>query len=327
VPEEPEEGAAKAAKGDPESSFARALRLARASTLPRGEDRFTSGLALLVWSVRRLVRRVIDDRLQSRAAALAFQTLLAFVPVLALAFAAMNFFGEASSPREIVEWFVTRYFPQATNEVIDAVTPLIADVRFEAVGLFGIAVLVPIGVALVNQIELVLSDVFRTRRPRRMVRLLIYALLVLVAPMAALITMRHTPDLGIAAFIDVPPFALMTTVLFLAFRFLPGSRISTRAALSGAFVASIALAASKFGFGVWATRFAASLHIAWGTVAFIPMFLVWIFLSWFVVLLGAEITAVVQEALAIDWRPRVRPKLRRRPSYRRRRPLLDAIER
>jgi membrane protein len=287
--------------------------------LPRGEDKLTTTLTIAFWAVRRLARRVIDDRLQSRAAALAFQTLLAFVPVLALAFAFMNFFGETSSPREIVESFVTRYFPQATNEVIDAVTPLIADVRVEAVGLLGLAVLLPIGVALVNQIEIALTDVFRTRRPRRMIRLFVYAGLVLVAPMAALITMRHTPDLGFASFFDLVPFVLTTTVLFLAFRFLPGSRVSTRAALTGALVASTALAASKFGFGVWATRFAASLHIAWGTVAFIPMFLIWVFLSWFVVLLGAEITAVMQEAFAIDWRPRVRPKLRHRPSYRRRR--------
>jgi membrane protein len=314
VPDKPDRSA--------ESSLVRALRFARESMVPTtGEDRLTTALAIGLWSLRRLVRRVLDDRLQSRAAALAFQTLLAFVPILALAFAAMNYFGEASSPREIVESFVTRYFPQATNEVIDAVTPLIADVRLEAVGLFGLAVLVPIGVALVNQIEVVLTDVFRTRRPRRMVRLLIYALLVLIAPMAMLITIRHTPDVGIASFFDLAPFVVTFAVLFLAFRLLPGSRVSSRAASAGAMFAAVGLTAAKFGFGIWATRFAASLHIAWGTVAFIPMFLVWVFLSWFVVLLGAEVTAVLQEALAIDWRPRVRARLRHRPSYRRRRRL------
>jgi membrane protein len=245
----------------------------------------------------RLVGRIRADRIQPRAAALAFHTLLAFIPLTAITFALMHFFDQAEGPREILTTFVSRYFPRATDEVIDAVTPLVEHIRLETVGLISFATLLPISIALVNQIELAMTDIFRTPRPKRMVRLLVYAALVLVAPFTAMLTVRYTPDIDIITLLDryLGPFLASTLVLYLAFRFLPGSHTRNRAALAGAVVASVLLSLAKLGFGVYATEFAAGLHLAWGAVAFVPMLLIWVFVVWFLVLVGAELAAVTQE--------------------------------
>ena len=299
----------------------RARDLARLSALP-DDPRKSRGvfyLTLAMRGSRRLAKRLAEDRIQPRAAGLAFHTLLAIVPIAAVTFALLDTLGILDR-RPLVASLVERYFPTAAGEVVDTIMELVDDLELEAVGLLGLATLLPVMVALITQVELAMTDIFRTRRPRRIRRLLAYALLVIVAPVGALLTVQYTPDVDFVARIDrfIGPLLVIFLLLYGAFRYLPGARIRNRAAASGALFAALTLAGAKFAFGVWAADFASGINVVWGAVAFIPIVLLWVFIAWFVVLLGAEVAAVVQELILATEAPPPRQRIRR-PRWRRQR--------
>ncbi|MCA9580229.1 MAG: YihY family inner membrane protein [Myxococcales bacterium] len=244
---------------------------------------------------RLLLRRLKTDRLHPRAAALAFHTVLAIVPMAAVTFALIDLVGGGSAPRTALEFFSERYLPPSTARGVEALYPLVDGTDFESIGLVGLAFLLPIMLALVFQVELALTDIFRSKRGRRAIRVPVYSVLVLTAPMGALVTVHYVPEIhGFHLWNrHLLPFLTTWAVLFLAFRFLPKSvKFASGPAAVGSALAAALLAATKLAFGFYAARAATTLHVVWGTVTFLPLVLTWVFLTWYVILLGAEVTAV-----------------------------------
>jgi len=254
-------------------AIVRARQLARLSALPDDpqQSRGVLYLTLALRGGKRLVRRLQEDRIQPRAAGLAFHTLLAIVPIAAVTFALLDFF-DVLARRAVIASVVERYFPSATSDVVDAVYALVAEVNFETVGLIGFVTLLPITIALVTQVEVAMTDIFRTRRPKRIRRLFAYALLVIFAPVGAVLTVQYTPELDVVSELDrlVGPIVITFVIFYLAFRYLPGARIRNLAAVVGAALGAVALSIAKFAFGIWATDFATGTHVVWGAVAFVP---------------------------------------------------------
>jgi YihY family inner membrane protein len=113
------------------------------------------------------------------------------------------------------------------------------------------------------------------------------------------------------------PFGLLALLLYLIFKHIPKLRVSRRAAAVGALSAALILSVAKLGFGLYA-QLAVSLHALWGAVAFVPLFLLWVLLSWYAVLFAAAVVAVLHgELLLLE-----NPALARRSQRRRRRSRL-----
>jgi len=314
-------------------AWSRARQIAQRPTLPdRGaEPKGTLFLVLLIRGSRRLLARVLEDGIQPRAAALSFHTLLAIVPVLAVAFGLIDAFGGDAAPAAVVKFLAERYFPSITADAVNAIVPLVESANFEAVGLIGVIALLPVMIAVVSQVEIALADIFRTRRPKRLRRILAYAVLVTVAPVGTVLTVRYTPPhldpLGLLDRYGGPTVALWL-ILYLVFRFLPGTRVRNRAALGGAALSSIGLVFGKALFGFYAVRLAHAVHVVWGAIAFVPLVLLWVFVAWCIVLLGAEVAAVIQEIIEAVEAPRASRRRRHRPRSwqdRRQRRLLRAV--
>ena len=302
-------------------ALSRARHLARYSALPdaRREPRGTVPLVLLLRASRRLARRLAEDHVSRRASALAFHTLLSVVPIAAVVFAILDAVGGVDGPREMVLFLSRRYLPPEAETAVDAMLPVVADVQVQAIGLLGLLTLLPVAFSMVAQVESTLSDIFRTPRRTRVTRLMLYAAIVASAPMGAVLSAGYGPLMQQTAPVFdryIGPLLVTWLLLFLVFRFLPGSRVRNRAAAAGSFAATVLLALGKLGFSVYATYLSRSLHLVWGAVAFVPLFLIWVFLSWFLVLLGAELSAVVHELLESLAAPR-RPRNPRPPSWQR----------
>lgn len=279
----------------------RARHLARLSALPapKTEHSLVVVLIFAIRGARSLVRRLLSDRVAQRASGLAFHTLLSVVPMAAVTIAAMRAFLGAEGLRTAIGRLASHYLPDVTSSGVDQLLPLVEGLDLGSVGVVGLATLLPVMVGLVSEVELSLADIFRTPRRARFLRLPVYALLVTIGPMMALFSVRYTEGLSSEPFLDrhVAPVLVTTALLFLAFRLLPFSMVRSRGALAGAAVAAALLEVGKVGFSIWATYLTRGVHVVWGAVAFVPLLLIWVFLSWFVVLLGAELAATVHDLL------------------------------
>ena len=110
------------------------------------------------------------------------------------------------------------------------------------------------------------------------------------------------------------------TIRILAFLLLytvtPNRRVRVRDALIGSVFAAVLFEFAKRGFALFVTKFAA-YQIVYGAVAALPVFLIWIHLSWTVILLGAVVTAALPEwkgERQVPGRPR-KPRRARRQGF------------
>jgi membrane protein len=164
-------------------------------------------------------------------------------------------------------------------------------------------------VLLVVQIDQEINAIWGTGRERRSVgrRILVYALgftagpvLIGAAVYYATWLVEHaivTTSLGAEALtvLSVPAAFLVDaagfTVLYILF---PAYRVPFRLALVGGVLATIAFEAAKYGFRFYITHFS-SYQLVYGPVAVLPLFLLWIYVSWIIVLVGAAVTATLAE--------------------------------
>ena len=249
----------------------------------------------------RIARRVVADRVPQRAAGLAFYTLLSVVPILAATFALLSRLGGAHGSEAAVRFVADRYFPRATDAAIDAVTPLVTRTEVSTAGIVALLLLLPVMTSLVRQAEAALSDIFRAPAlPVFSLRFLVHSALVIGAPLLAVVGARYVPHFATGraySLVDMHlgPLLISTAALYLVYAYLPGRHVSRRHALLGAIVAAVLLEAGKFGFSVYVTYLGAGLHLVWGAVAFVPLLLLWVLLTWIFVLLGAEVAATAHE--------------------------------
>lgn len=258
--------------------------------------------------MRQIGRRFIDDRCPQIAAGLAYTTLLSIVPLVAVVLtiaAAFPFFGHITSALD--DFLLQNFVPAAAAAVGKYVDRFIANAG--KLTALGVAFLAATAVLLLFTMERAFNDIWRIRRPRRFIqRLLVYLALVAVGPpllglSLTLTTWVVTQSLRLA---DMPggqvlglaviPFFLTTIALAVVYSTLPARRIRPVDALWGGLVAGLAFEAAKRGFAFYIAH-VPTYRLIYGALATLPVFLIWIYVSWLMVLLGAVVVAVLP-----DWR-------------------------
>jgi membrane protein len=261
---------------------------------------------VVIYAVRLLFlvgRRLWTDRMPRQAAALAFQTMLSLVPLVAIAVAVASTLELGWLEHRLVAFLETQLVPEAASDVGARVVELAAAVRPRTLGLVGGASLVLIAVMLLFNVEAVVNDVFRVRRSRRLWLRAATALVLLVAaPLAIGVSVYFTSRL-----ITLPRFAaamvplLMTMItLFLCYWRLPHTPTTIRHSLVAAAVAGLGLELFKWGFALYVSHLAGTISAVYGTLAILPLFMVWIYLMWLIFLFGAELSAALHEVQRHD---------------------------
>ena len=256
-------------------------------------------------------QRFTEDGCLSIASSLAFTTLLSLVPIIVVAVTLLSAFPvfETASVR-LQAFLLANMIPESAANIA-AYARQLSD---EAAGLtaVGLAFLFVTATLVLITIEQAFNEIWRVPRPSRIARrVLIYGMLLTVAPVLVGTSLSLTSwvvsaSLGVVK--DVP-YALLVLlriipVVLTAFAFamlyitLPSRRVLVRDALAGGFLAAAAFEAMKHGFAFYITQFPA-YRLVYGAFAAIPIFLIWIYLSWVVVLFGAVAVAVLPE-----WRER-----------------------
>ena len=269
----------------------------------------------------RVFSRVRQGHLHRVASALAFTTLLALVPLITVSFSILSLFPFFSSWRGSVEDFLYSNLVPATGDVVSGHLREFASQAGTLTGL-GLVVLMATALLLLSTIEDALNGIWGVRKGRTpMQRLLLYWAMLTLGPILAAASLSLSSYLGSLVFLDLIPDKqlLSTTALLglpalveglgflLIYLVIPNCPVRFRYALTGAITAMVLFEMAKHVFILFIANFN-TYQIIYGALWTIPVFLVWIFVSWLVTLLGACVAAEMAVlASAVVPAPRMRP--------------------
>ena len=265
--------------------------------------------------IRYVFARFFQHNCTEVAASLTFTTLLSLVPLIAIALtmiAAFPAFAEYSD--QIKVFILNTMVPEAANRIIAVYMQKFADnaVQLTTVGTTFLGVT---ALALMLTIDKALNTIWRVTRLRPLLhRLLIYWTMLTIGPLlmgASLsltswligISMGLTQDIpGIKiALLQLAPLLLTSIAFSIPYLIVPNRRVAWRHAIAGGVAAAIGFEIMKQGFAFYITHFP-TYQAVYGAFATVPIFLLWIYLSWLMVLLGAVIAASLSSWQFAEWR-------------------------
>lgn len=271
-------------------------------------DRLRSGYDAVQRFVRLVIARFEDDRCVQVAGNLTFTTLLALVPMFTIAFtmfAAFPVFEDWANAFKI--FLLTTLVPEVGGKIITVYMQQFADnaAKLTAVGLMFLAVT---ALLLLVSIERVFNGIWRARRPRSLVqRLVIYWTAITVGPLligasislTSWLVAQSVPSVGAVEnlreiVLRIVPVILNGAAFGLLYLVVPNRRIRAKDAFVGGVAAALMFELMKRGFALYLQAFP-TYDLIYGTFATVPIFLLWMYLSWCVVLLGAVMVAVLPQ--------------------------------
>ncbi len=255
------------------------------------------------------LRRFINDGMTQAAGALTYSTLLALVPLLVIVLAVLSGFPAFDSVKlRVEELFLGTLVPEVGADVKSYLSDFTRNAgNLTAVGTIALAVT---AVLLLSTIEATLNRIWRVERPRPiMTRLLIFWAILTVGPLLLGLSFTLTSDglsyvrnwaggAGLIETIDLSSKGLRTVLAILMqsvaftllFTIVPARQVRLRVAAIGGVFAGLGFQVLRWGFNTFLTS-GSTYATIYGAVAVIPIFLVWIYLSWTVIILGAVLAA------------------------------------
>lgn len=252
-------------------------------------------------------RRFVRDGGLQTAAALSYSSLLALVPLITISFALLTAFDAFEAVRSDLQEMLFDTFPADISKAVsDQFTTFIDNAnRMTGVGVAGLGV---VAVLLLNTITGGLDAIWRVSEPRPLaLRILVYWALLTMGPLllGASLSLSsyafaavqwsgvsdYTPPFIAARVLPVLLAILGFTLMFLV---VPNRAVSLKHAVLGAVLAAFLLELLKIGFGIYLSNFP-TYQVIYGALAAIPIFLLWMYLSWAAVIFGAELAASLPE--------------------------------
>ena len=255
---------------------------------------------------RFLWRRFRDDKCFETAGALSYTTLFAIVPMLAAVIAIVSVFPAFADLRDSVTRFIFRSFVPAAGETVQGYLLQFAD-NASRLTLLGVLVLVASALMMMASIEDRFNRIWRIAERRKgSARLLLYWAALTLGPILVVASVgvsswlyaqplwRGVAHHGIAGFRLwlLAPFLISWSGLTLLYHVVPNRRLRWRDAVIGALVAAVLFEFARRGFELY-VRSIANYREVYGALAAIPIFLIWVYLSWVIVLLGAILAAAL----------------------------------
>ena len=255
-------------------------------------------------TLRTLRQRFREDRLGLTAGSLTFTTLIALVPLVTVMLAVFTAFPIFSGFESALEkYFLQNLVPDnIAQPVLRSLTQFAAKAR--GMGTLGLLLLVATALALVLTIDRTLNAIWRVRRPRPISqRILLYWSGLTLGPLALGISLSLTSYAisasrglvsalpgGVGLLLDLVQVMLLAAGVAGVFHYVPNAAVRWRHAWAGGVFVAIAFEVAKKALA-WYVDSVPSYSAVYGAFATLPIFLLWIYLGWVIVLLGAVIAA------------------------------------
>jgi len=249
-------------------------------------------------------RRAREERLAQVAGSLTFTTLLSVVPILAVSFALFVRFPAFRQLEDAIQQHLLKSL--LPTEISRTVLKYLAQFAANANGLTwaGSLFVLVTAIAMLLTVENALNQIWQVKKPRPLLRRVgLYLLMLAAGPPVVGASLWATsyvlgasvgligalpPSLKLA--LDWSPVALGAVGLAAVFRFVPNTRVEYWHAAAGGLLASVGLELGKRGFAAYLLK-VPTYKAVYGTFATLPVFLLWLYFSWLVMLTAALVTA------------------------------------
>ncbi|MGE8497593.1 MAG: virulence factor BrkB family protein [Pseudomonas sp.] len=268
---------------------------------------------------RFLLLRFIADDGPNNAAALTYTSLFAVVPMMTVTFAMLSAIPAFQGTGEQIQAFIFHNFVPSAGETVQEHLRAFTN-QARQLTWIGVGVLAVTAFWMLVTIEKTFNTIWRVRQPRRGVSsfLLYWAILSLgplllgagfaISTYIASLSMLSGPDalLGAKTLLGYMPLLFSVAAFTLLYATVPNARVPFKHALLGALFTAVLFEVAKASFGLYVRLFP-SYQLIYGAFATFPLFLLWIYLSWLIVMLGAEL--VCNLGISHQWRQRALPQV------------------
>jgi membrane protein len=256
--------------------------------------------------IKRLTGDIQEGGLDYRAMSLVYTTLLSLAPLLAVSFSVLTAFGVHNQMEPVLLELVAPLGRQGA-EIVDRIIGFVSNIKVGVLGFVGFATLFYTVLSLLQKIEESFNHVWRVKRLRSFQRrfsdylsvllvgpVLVFSALGLIASMAnteIAQTIIGREPFGTLYYLLglILPYLLIIGAFTFAYRFIPNTHVNFRSALVGGIVAGISWRAAGWLFAefvVNTTRYAA----IYSGFAILIVFMIWLYVSWLILLIGAQIS-------------------------------------
>ncbi|WP_456445380.1 virulence factor BrkB family protein [Thiolapillus sp.] len=258
-------------------------------------------LSLLTF-MRRMLARFISHGGLERTGSLAYTTLLSLVPLMTVVFAILSAFPIAERVSEMVQDFIFQNFMPASGEVVHSYLMEFSRKASKLSGV-GFLALIVVAIMLVSTIDNTFNAIWDVQRKRRPLnKFLVYWAVLSMGPVlvgASVLASSYLISLPMVSeatstgmgrtLLGWVPSVSSGIAFTLLYWLVPNRPVKFWHALAGGALGAMLFELTKMGFAWYVTTFP-TYEAIYGALAAIPIFLLWIYLSWLVVLLGAEFT-------------------------------------
>ncbi|MEF2146219.1 MAG: YihY/virulence factor BrkB family protein [Desulfovibrionaceae bacterium] len=255
-----------------------------------------------------VVKGFLGDQCLIRSGALTFTTVLSIVPLLAVAFSIAKGFGLQNS--EFIYSILSRV-ASGNDDVVNSIIGYIDNTNVKTLGWIGVSFLLATVFSMVSTVEQAFNTIWNVRKGRSPWRkftdffsvILIMPVIFLVATSVTVTVqkseimqrMMEVSGLGWleGALLKLAPLALIWLAFTFAYSFIPNTKVHLRNAALGGAVAAVFWQLSQGAYIRWQMGFN-NYNAIYGSFAQLPLFLIWMYISWIIVLFGAEVSFAVQ---------------------------------
>lgn len=285
--------------------------------MPRPRSFVVKHLRILILTVRRFG----EDKCQLRASALTFFTLLSIVPVLAVAFGvARGFHFDQLLEKQLLEQIPGQ--EESLRQVIRFARTLLDNTRGGVIAGIGVAMLFWSVLKVLGNIEQSFNDIWGVEQSRPLGRkfadylsaLLVCPLLLVIAGSATVFISSRVggwlADAGpfaivgpiVSVVLKLLPFSVVWILFTFIYVFMPNTKVAFRSGVFSGIVAGTVYQTVQWVYVTFQVN-VASYNAIYGTFAALPLFLIWLQVSWLIVLFGAEVCFAHQNVQTYEFEP------------------------
>jgi len=262
-------------------------------------------------ALRTLRERFREDRLSLTASSLTFTTIIALVPFITVALAVFTAFPMFAKFQDVLQkWLIESLVPDnIARQVLGYLNQFAG--KASKLGSLGLVALLFTALALVFTIDRTLNSIWRVRTPRPFAqRVVIYWSTITLGPVLLAVSLSMTSyavsfskglvgDLpgAVSVLLNILQYIAVAAGMAAMFRFVPNTHVRWAHAWMGGVFVSTGMELAKRGLA-WYVSSVPTYSVVYGAFATLPILLVWIYVVWVIVLLGAALTAYLPSLLA-----------------------------
>lgn len=258
-----------------------------------------------------LRQRFREDQLGLTASSLTFTTMLSLVPLFTVALAVFTAFPMFSTLQGVLQkWLIESLIPDNISRQVLGYLSQFAS-KASKLGLVGLIFVLTTALALILTIDHTLNAIWRVRQPRPLTqRVLIYWAAITLGPLLLGASLTMTSYLltvsssavgggvrGLGVVVDLLEFFLLALGMAALYHYVPNTQVKWAHAWSGGVFVAIGIVVAKKGLG-WYLASVPTYSVVYGAFATLPILLLWVYVGWVIVLLGAVLAAYLPSLLA-----------------------------